>query len=490
LIGLTRHRFRVTVSYPKTLVLDGRAQLLNFSLAVYVLLDKMAPVKIKLRCQNHVAKELIVDSLIKFHVKFSRILDNLDRYSVYCNSYEDSDSLFSTSCILALRALNCQPILPPDIAVNKCVIVRYLDCSIYDRHDDEIRAEIESENNVKIIDFFKFPKAKSFKITFLTLELASRVINKGLKMFHFSVPPCNIERDVFIKLTTCFKCYTVDTHTTVECPKDSSYKICSECSSPDHTFRFCKAGFKKCINCDGDHSSLAFRCPYRKAAERNRRSNSNNNISNKLSYSSATKESITTDRFCSSDLTESLVRANMCIMIASMENNNNPGAFQSTLNSLLTTNGLPSFNMGEVKPPRLSSGNFSVTDVERKLTTTAVIPDAVIATHDSDNVQRGQSEPSTRPKQGNSIKKSNTAKLKDFKIFKRMGIETVNRRNLKKLANKGSVIVLCDSLTEQGGIEYLTALSAADGKIYFQDIKELEDDDFNKILLEMTTPAK
>jgi len=443
----------------------------------------MAPVKIKLRCLGRVEKELIVNSLIKFHVKFSRILDNNDGYTVFCNDYGDSDNLFRTDCVRTLKALNCQPVLPHEIAVNKCVIVRYLDCSVYDRGDEEIRGEIESENGVRIVDFFKFPNAKSLKLTFLTLEMASRVINKGLKMFHYSVPPSNVERDIFIKLDTCFKCYEVDSHLIAECPKAADYKICSECSSTEHTFKFCKAGSKKCINCNGIHSTLAFRCPYRKAAERNRRANKGKNFT----YVSATKQNIPIDSLYSSDLTASLIRANMCIMIAGMEDNISPGTFQKTLDSLLSANGLPSFSLGKVKPPRLSSGNFNIADVERKSTVqSAEISDAAIAINDGNKIQQRQSGASVKTKLRSSEREVTTPEEEKIRIIKRKGTKTVNRQNLKKLANKGNVIVICNGVTELEGIDFLTDMDPSDNKVYFRDIEELPDEEFNEMLLRTT----
>ena len=57
--------------------------------------------------------------------------------------------------------------------------------------------------------------------------------------------------------------------------------------------------------------------------------------------------------------TKDVILGQMCILTATMKENETPGSYQSVLNTLLAANGLPVFNMGSVVPPRLSRLHFN-----------------------------------------------------------------------------------------------------------------------------------
>ena len=59
------------------------------------------------------------------------------------------------------------------------------------------------------------------------------------------------------------RCYKYN-HNTQKCKLPSSHQVCSECANNNHTFRNCKSTYKKCINCGGNHRTLASVCPVRK----------------------------------------------------------------------------------------------------------------------------------------------------------------------------------------------------------------------------------
>lgn len=70
----------------------------------------------------------------------------------------------------------------------------------------------------------------------------------------------NIIQDKYRNINTCLRCYTLEDHHTTSCPKSRDYKICSECSMEGHTWRECDGGSKRCINCEGNHSTMAMGC--------------------------------------------------------------------------------------------------------------------------------------------------------------------------------------------------------------------------------------
>lgn len=67
------------------------------------------------------------------------------------------------------------------------------------------------------------------------------------------------------------KCYPIEEHTTNKCPKPKEYKICSECGDRNHTWKDCHSSEKKLVNCDGNHRTIANKCPKRREIENRRK---------------------------------------------------------------------------------------------------------------------------------------------------------------------------------------------------------------------------
>ncbi len=80
-----------------------------------------------------------------------------------------------------------------------------------------------------------------------------------------SIPPHAIKVEEYIPILTCLKCYSLEDHATFQCPKPKDYNICSESSLKEHAWKVCSSNAnKKSINCQGDHRTLANKCPHRK----------------------------------------------------------------------------------------------------------------------------------------------------------------------------------------------------------------------------------
>ena len=93
-------------------------------------------------------------------------------------------------------------------------------------------------------------------------------------MFHMHVPiPSQISKEIFISVSTCYRCFTFDEHLNSSCHLDPGYKICSSCSMLGQTWHNCSAGTKMCVNCAGNHHTLSPECPRRKNAIKLHRKN-------------------------------------------------------------------------------------------------------------------------------------------------------------------------------------------------------------------------
>ena len=98
--------------------------------------------------------------------------------------------------------------------------------------------------------------------------MAKNAVERGILIYNQSIPPQYVEKEIFVQLSPCFKCYKYN-HKTEDCPTPE-IKICSECASNTHTFRECNNQNKKCINCGGNHRAFAARCPTRKSLIRDK----------------------------------------------------------------------------------------------------------------------------------------------------------------------------------------------------------------------------
>ncbi len=157
--------------------------------------------------------------------------------------------------------------MPPELRVKKSVIIPRVDDLIYDRDTVDIGEELQNHNSSigeEIGSIFKFPKSPTIKITFSQTILAQKCTERGLKAFSINISPHEIKLETYIAIKCCMKCYDLESRHTNECLKHNELKICSECSGEGHVWQQCQESYKKCINCGGNHSTLAMRCSKRK----------------------------------------------------------------------------------------------------------------------------------------------------------------------------------------------------------------------------------
>ena len=163
-----------------------------------------------------------------------------------------------------------------------------------------------------------------------------------------NVPGSHIKKETHVELITCFRCFAIEDHTSFSCTKDSTYKVCSSCSAEGHGWRNCHALHKKCLNCHGNHHSLANQCPKRKEALKYKRANFNTtkSTSSSIGYNKqviADKQVIDTSKSVS------------CILLAALSAVDESVSFSDELNKLFKQNGLICLNLKGYRPPSLDT---------------------------------------------------------------------------------------------------------------------------------------
>lgn len=317
----------------------------------------MPRVKIKHPDTSQERRLLLLRTLSENIIYATRIINAQDGFIVLTRSDEEIDKIFQEKVFQELKKNNFQAVLPPELKAKRTILTFNTDDFIFHHTEKEIEEELLAKNQWMkegIDSIFKIPRTKIMKITFKEAVAAKKATDNGILGFHMSIPPHAIKIEEYVPLLTCLKCYAIEDHTTPKCPKSQTFKICSECSSPDHTWRDCNAGAnKKCVNCKGEHRTLANKCPMRKKAiEEKRQLKKNTNTKTYSNVTTSNTNIAPTNISSSFPVLEKQTATKMiaCMMHAHLINAINPGSYNSELNRALKLNNLPPVNLPDNPP--------------------------------------------------------------------------------------------------------------------------------------------
>lgn len=307
----------------------------------------MARVKIKHSAPSQGARDKLLEVLGMNHVYIVRIIPLRDGYVVLLDDSE-VDILFQNKCHNELRTNGFTAVMPPDLKAKRTILLFGVEESAYTHTTDEIKEEIErvNEYTAECIDaVFKFPSSRILKITFCNTAPAVKAQETGLKLFYTRVPSYQVKQEEYYPLKTCMRCYQVDDHVASQCLKPREHKVCSECAQVGHTWRECTSSLKKCLNCNGDHRTLAFKCPHRRAAlERARETAKQQPRSYSQAAATTTRQQLPALPIFNPDTTQKIQTA---MMYAFFTDATQPGTFEDTLNRILRRNGIAEIIIGE-----------------------------------------------------------------------------------------------------------------------------------------------
>ena len=180
----------------------------------------------------------------------------------------------------------------------------------------------------------KFPNNKYLlKVIFVTAEVADNAIEKGISIGFQKFIGKNIDKEIFIPIVPCYRCYKYD-YQRKNCNKTIEYQICSNCSEEGHTYEHCKSNIARCINCKGNHRTLAARYPVRKEIVRNKVREQRDKEKNKIQE----------DRFDRAELKlpeNYLAVMAAAITLAEKREIEIPGIFQYIMNEMSAANNIP-----------------------------------------------------------------------------------------------------------------------------------------------------
>ena len=341
----------------------------------------MGRVKIKHPRPKEIGVRRRLADILSPTLKLTRLIPTSDAVVVLTPTDKDADAIFSTDISAQLAAEGFTPVVPPELRALRTIICSGLDELVLEHSEEEIAAEVGAQHTwAKAESVFKFPRSTTAKITFRSGDMARKAMLEGLHLFQIHIAGHQMRQEVYIPLLTCNKCNAVEDHPTSSCPKPASYMRCSECSEEGHIFRNCTAASKKCLNCGGDHSARAMRCPTRKEALKRKEETARQaRVKPSVSYAQVAQAPQPTTPspsvFGAPDPSKTLAGL-MCLFHAHLANAAAPGCFQQTLSAGLAENGLPDVKLPP--PPPLQSSDAMARALAMGGSLTAAVPPASV----------------------------------------------------------------------------------------------------------------
>lgn len=319
----------------------------------------MARVKIK----THNSKDprrttKLLEILSCNDVYVTKLIPVNDGFIILTSSNDELDKIFNNTTDKKLEENDFLPQIPTELTSNRSVLIFRVDNHIHGNTERNIKEEIEHHNEwVGDIKVVKFGKDNTIKITFSDTTKAKKAQETGLKLFSMRIPSYNIKQDEYIGIMTCMRCYTMEDHSTAQCNKDREAKICSECSSRNHTWRECDAGSnKKCITCEGPHSTLAMSCPKRKEIvnqkRKERKSNETSSYSAKAKKNTPNPSQTMHHQATTTPTNPTNINIYQAMLHSHFVNVAKPGSYSKTFNDLMRAHNLPTLEIQE-DPPSL-----------------------------------------------------------------------------------------------------------------------------------------
>ena len=253
-------------------------------------------------------------------------------------------------------------VIPP-IEYNsmKTIVVKHLDYMIDSFTDNDIIHSIERLNDwAQVESIYRIPStSKILKIRLKTQQMAQVALDKVIKILHQHIPKWNIEKELFIRLTPCRNCYKYD-HRLKDC-KDEKKLRCTFCAG-EHRQNECREKSPKCINCGGQHQTLAAACKIRKDLIKKKsgeirdqmRSQSNQQQYTTYANAATASKGNTASRGTGTGagvpgLTKTETKEMITTIMSAIEYSHyveaiNPGSFQSNMTDIYKRNGLKPVN--------------------------------------------------------------------------------------------------------------------------------------------------
>lgn len=242
--------------------------------------------------------EIFSTTFTKLNAPLTKLFDAKNGFYAASDNETTIDNLLTKKARDALRSINLEPVLPPEVRARRTVFIRQIDHHVGNQTAETIKTEIETINRgIKLTDVIKIKDyTHVIKLVCEDTATADKIIQHGILAFSTKITAAQCERETFTHIQICFKCYKYEDHATNDCKQ--TFDICSECAQRGHTHLTCINTNKKCINCPddetNDHRTLAAKCPHRKKtiADKEQKKTTAQTLTQNTTYANIAKAAI------------------------------------------------------------------------------------------------------------------------------------------------------------------------------------------------------
>lgn len=215
-----------------------------------------------------VRRTLLWVTAFKFDLTVWKIENSLGGFHLITNN-ESLDKFRDTEVMESFSNEGFDLKLPQEAKSNRTIVLRDVDRTFKDTTEDEFINIIETNNYpLRVDEVVRLPGAPDgvtplIKIRFTKAGMATRALQKGIKLKYQTLFPKSVEREVFVKASPCSKCLSFS-HMKKDCNPNQQTK-CSKCAGVGHTVINCnQPTIIRCANCGENHEAYSFHCRERK----------------------------------------------------------------------------------------------------------------------------------------------------------------------------------------------------------------------------------
>ena len=189
------------------------------------------------------------------------------------SSNKELETLLTPASIDKLKELNLTIVPPASLKSQKSVFIPKVRHFLTNCSTEDLLIQINNCNSNKVkasevvvVTGSNFVQGmrKNLKVTFETTDQADYAIKNGFNIGDFRIESNQIQREDFVQLRQCFKCFKYD-HFANKCKETPRCSVCAN----DHSYKMCpnkqNSEKFKCAVCGGPHWAIAASCPIRKA---------------------------------------------------------------------------------------------------------------------------------------------------------------------------------------------------------------------------------
>ena len=301
----------------------------------------MVKIRVKVTAHDGTSrKPNLINCICQAEVLINKIIESKDAFFLLTD-HSNMDKLLGDDVRSKFAEEGLEVQYPPEYEAARTVMLRNVDLVIASKSSQEIIEYIDPSLKVKTV--IKIPNnTHLLKLIFESADMADKVVQEGLILLFQKFEKGNIEKEMFVSVVPCYKCYSY-AHLKRNCVKPQDYLICSICAGEGHYYTECQdKDHPKCINCVGDHRTLAAKCPKRKEVikikVRERRAKSGSVVRSNIAYAAQpTTLELTRQRLPENYL--AVMAA--AITLSEKRETETPGSFQFIIDEMMKANDMP-----------------------------------------------------------------------------------------------------------------------------------------------------